>query len=131
MNNLIDLTDCLSKNNILTGRSALAYRDFGCSSDPRVIMTIYNGKGDIYSEPRWLIPKDDDFEFEIYNNKKIATINQALYHTFIYCYDDSVFDEIFDVISDDDLMNFKNWLKIKNISKENLEKINKIIEEYY
>ena len=131
MNNLIDLTDCLSKNNILTGRSALAYRDFGCSSDPRVIMTIYNVKEDIYSEPRWLIPKDDSFEFEIYNSRKIATINQALYHTFIYCYDDSVFDEIFDILTDEDLDNFKIWLKEKNVPNENLEKINNIIQEYY
>lgn len=127
---IIDLTNCLSKHNILTGRSALSYRNFGCSSDPRVIMSVYDGDKDIYFEPRWLIPKENNFEIEIYNGRKIATINQALYHTFIYNYDDSVFDEIFDILTEKELNEFKIWL-YKNVKdKDKIDKIENIIEEY-
>lgn len=45
---IIDMTNILAKDNILTGISA----------DTRVIMSIWNGDYDIYSEPRWIIPKE-------------------------------------------------------------------------
>lgn len=110
---IIDLTNSLAKKNILTGRSALAFRNFGCSSDPRVIMHVYNGKEDIYSEPRWFIPAENGFETEVLNGVKIATLNQSLYHALQYNYDDSLVEEINDLLTDEELEDFLNWMNIK------------------
>ena len=76
----------------------------------------------IYSEPRLLIPKNNNFEYEIYNLIKIATFNQTLYHAIIYGYDDSIFEEIFDSISNEELENFIKWVNLNIKDKKRIKK---------
>ena len=110
---IANLTNSSLKNGeILTGRSALSYYNLGCSCDPRVIMVIGDVDHDIYYEPLWVIPREDNFEFAILDNGyRIATVNQALYHTFLYDYDYSCIYELLETIDEEMLNNFIIWLQ--------------------
>ena len=101
---------------ILTGRSALGYYNIGCSIDPRVIMIVSNISKEIYFEPLYIIPKEKNFEYNIIeNNYKIASLNQAIYHTILYDYDDSCVFELSESLSDIQISDFIKWLKIRNL----------------
>ena len=122
---LVDMTTVLAKNHILTGRSALAYRNWGCSGDPRVIMSVHSICDDIYQEPQWFVPLEKEFESEQYEDIEIATINQAIFDCFRYDYDDSNIYELMDVITDEETASFFKWLderpSYKKLIKEKLD----------
>ena len=124
---VIDISKTLAKNgHVLTGRSALALRTNWVSSDPRVIMEIYNGSKDIYCDPRWLIPEQNPDIDTLPNKIKIASINQAICHSLVYDYDDTFIDEMLESMDDRTMENFLNWLEQNDSHKDAvLEKLTK------
>lgn len=120
---IIDMTNIFANKSVLTGRSALAYRNFGVSADPRVITEVANIDHEIYVEPRWILPRDIDFEEDTYNNHKIASINQAIFDCIKYDYDDSNIEELLDCMSNEDILSFRNWLNSHNKYNEIKDKL--------
>lgn len=110
------MTNIIAPNTTLTGRSALAYRNFGTSSDPRVIFCASKEvETDKYYQPIWVVPMDAEFEAEEYNGVQIATINQAIFDSFRYDYDDSHIEEMIECMDIDD---FTAWLENRPAYKE-------------